>query len=202
MKEKLKDKLLGNYTPSNNKQRSLIILLIWLLFIGLVIAFINYSSNTYEQEMPKEEKITYLSLKEIFDKYSNNYKYDITILENNAFIYYKGSLINNVNEGTKIKDGISLNYQITSNIINKDTNEEITNLYENYLYYFFNPNNIYEYISYLKGEEEINGDLKTYNYNYKYNDLDINIQLTTGIDDIKEIIINYDSIKYNIKYNL
>ena len=91
MKEKcknsLKAKLLGQYTGTDNKQRSLIILiigfsvLIALFIMGRINYFNNRNSNNNNNNKYSENKknIKFLSLEQIFNNYLDNYNYSITI---------------------------------------------------------------------------------------------------------------------------
>ncbi|MBR1416826.1 MAG: hypothetical protein IJ572_03310 [Bacilli bacterium] len=206
LKNVFKNKFLGEVEPDGDKQKALILLIVGFTFliVVFVVARININKPkevTTKQERIINEEITYLPLNELFDKYKDNYNYNITILNNetNSYVYYIGSINDNINIGKKIDDALTINYQINNlGAINLDTNENITNLYDGYLYYFFNPYNLYDYIRYYKSEEKTLDSKKIYTYNNKYNDLDINIKITTGVDKIEEISYNYNNNTYNI----
>ena len=202
MKEKLKNKLLGVNEEPVNKQKSMIMLLIWFVFISMVIVYIRNSNNDNNQHV-KEETIIFDSIGDIFNKYVN-YDYDIKISDiDNNIVKFIGSYKEGIDTGYKVINEEKINYKIENNIIiNTDNNEEIENLYDNYLYYFFKPSNIYSYVSYLKNEEKIDVDSKLYTYNYVYDDKDITFEIETSKDLIKNIIIRYNDNKYEIKYSL
>ena len=68
MKEKLKNKFLGIHEISDNKQKSIVLLLIWLVFIGIVVVYVR-SYNTSNNVL--ENKIEFDSLERIFNRYHN-----------------------------------------------------------------------------------------------------------------------------------
>ncbi len=206
MKDKLKNKFLGINEVSDDKQKPLIMLLAWLVFIGVVFGYVrtnNASNSNNNTNTNNEVKVTFDSLSDIFNKY-NNYKYDITItdLENNV-VSFNGYYIDNIDTGSKKKLNNTINYRIEDNIVkNTDTNEVIENLYENYLSYFFVPSNIYKYVNYLKVSEKEDGNVKKYNYEYIYNDKNITFEIVTSKSNIDNIKFVYDNLKYNIKYSV
>ena len=208
MKEKikkgLKNKFLGLYEPSEDKTKSLVLLAGGIVFMIVLLVFIktnyyvNNENNNYQQQSVKE-----LSLKEIFDKYNNNYGYNITILDNDTNVYYIGKVENEVNIGKKVINDENIEYKITyEGVVNNTTNEVIDNLYDNYLYKFFNPSNLYEYLVYLTPEEKQDNDIKIYSYQSTYDEELLDIKLTTTIESIKEITYNYKGITYNIVLSL
>ena len=200
MKEKLKNKLLGINEISDNKQKPIIFLLIWLIFIGAVVVLVRNNTNNVDNS--NQNVVAFNSLETIFDRYKT-YKYEISIsdLDNNK-ILYKGDYKNGVNTGSRINGEETINYKIEDNIIiNSDTNEIIENLYGNYLSVFFVPSNIYTYIRTISGTEKEDGNIKKYNYEYMYEDKNIYIEINTTKDLIDSISIAYDDIKYNIKFS-
>ena len=212
MKEKLKNslkaKFLGEYTGTSNKQRSLIVLIVGfsILFILLILVRVNYNNNSkvydnnnYKFE-EKDKKNQFLTLDKIFNNYLDNYKYDITVNDNDINTEFKGSINNKIDNGKRIINEQELEYHIVDNIaIDLKTNKEITDLYNNYLSYFFIPTNIYEYIKDKENNEEIVDNNKIYIYNSIYNDGDIMFKITTTKDRIEGIEYAYNNINYNIK---
>ena len=67
------------------------------------------------------------------------------------------------------------------------------------MYDFFNLNNLYNYIIYLKPETIEKNNNKIYEYKSMYNDLEIEIIIKTTIDKIEEISYTYNSVSYNIR---
>lgn len=204
IKTSLKAKFLGENIPSNNKQKDVIVLAIGFAFlIGVFIfARVNYHPNNNQSSNNEvKEEINFKNLDELFNSIGTNYNYNITILNknNSAYSYFNGSVDNNVNIGKKIIDTVTINYKIDSNgAINTTTNEAITNLYDGFLYYFFTPSNVFDYVKDLENTYEILDDKKIYNYNSKYRDDNIVFKITTTVDKIEKISYIYDNIEYSI----
>ena len=87
MKEKLKNKLLGINEISDNKQKPIIFLLIWLIFIGAVVVLVRNNTNNVDNS--NQNVVAFNSLETIFDRYKT-YKYEISIsdLDNNSKIVF------------------------------------------------------------------------------------------------------------------
>ena len=186
LKKTLKNKFLGIVEPSTDKTKSLIILVVGFLIMLILFVFIRINYHNFNKQLETnntiKEETKFLSLKDLFAKYNDSYEYNITILDNESYVYYIGKVINEENVGKRIIDA-----------------ENIDNLYKNYLYFFFTPSNLYDYLEYLKPEETINSDTKTYTFKSIYNNEALDIKLTTTIESIKEINYNYNNITYNIK---
>ena len=200
MKEKLKNKFLGINELSENKEKSLILLLIWIVFIGGVVIYIK---SYKDQEQTTQNVFVFNNLETIFNEYKD-YKYDISIkdVEGNTSLF-AGSIKDGVDTGTKTVGEEIVNYKNDNNIItNTDTNQIIDNLYDGYLSYFFKADNIYNYVSFLSGETREDKDIKIYSYEYVYDDKNISFEITTTVNRISSIVITYDDHIYNIKYNL
>ena len=218
LRNALKERITGETTKEVDKQKSLMLLLIWLVFI-IIIFFVvrngnsvsnnqnnsnsnNNSNSQSENGVDTKKQYQFLSLEEVFKKYEKEYNYNITVLnqENSSYIYFIGSIDSDTNLGKKMIDTKTINYKIDkSGAVDLDTNEEITDLYNGLLYYFFDLDNMYNYIIYLKAKETVSEDIKTYEYNSIYNDMDINIKIETFEDSIKEIVYKYNNKTYNIK---
>ena len=74
MKEKLKNKFLGINEISDNKEKSIIMMLFWTVFIVGVIFYINANTPAKEQQ----NVIIFDSISDIFSVYKS-YNYDISI---------------------------------------------------------------------------------------------------------------------------
>ncbi len=197
MKEKIRNKFLGISEPSDNRLRSLIILVVWMILITLLIVYVR----SYNVNNSKDEVITFNNLGDIFSIYKD-YDYEIIIndLEDNVTTY-KGTMKNTIDTGVKTKGEESISYKVESNIItDTTTNTVIDNLYDDYLAYFFLPSNIYSYVSYLNGEEKEDKNIKTYTFKYVYDDKDIVFEIETTYDKLNNIVISHDDRVYNIKY--
>ena len=211
MKEKikkgLKAKFLGEYTPSEDKTKSMVILIVgFSILLSLLVAIrINYNRNIKNISNNNEQKITsteFLSLDKIFNNYLDNYKYKITINDSNSIIKFEGSINDKINNGKRIINNEEINYHVVNDIaIDLDTNKEINDLYNNYLSYFFNPTNVYEFIKDLNSNEEIVDNMKIYNYNNIYNGVSIMFKITTSKDRIEEINYNYNNVDYKITFD-
>ena len=214
MKEKfknsLKAKLLGQYTGTDNKQRSLIILiigfsvLIALFIMGRINYFNNRNSNNNNNNNYSENKknIKFLSLEQIFNNYLDNYNYSITIEDETTSIKYEGTCSSGTNTGKKIVGEEVIDYHIANDIvIDLKTNKEIDDLYGDYLSYYFNPTNVYEFIKDKENSEEIVDNEKIYTYNSIYNDGDIMFRIATTKDGIDTINYKYKEINYSIKFD-
>ncbi|MBE6158937.1 MAG: hypothetical protein E7159_03850 [Firmicutes bacterium] len=197
MKEKIRNKFLGISEPSDNRLRSLIILVVWMILITLLIFYVR----SYNVNNPKEEVITFNNLGDIFSIYKDyNYEIIINDLDDNVTTY-KGTMKNTIDTGVKTKGEESISYKVESNIItDTTTNTVIDNLYDDYLAYFFLPSNIYSYVSYLNGEEKEDKNIKTYTFKYVYDDKDIVFEIETTYDKLNNIVISHDDRIYNIKY--
>ena len=197
MKEKLKNKFLGISEPSDNKLRSAIILFVWIVLLSSLIAYIR----VYRANNPIEEVKSFNSLGDIFDKYKD-YDYEISIkdVEGNKVVY-KGTFKNTINTGTKVDGDNSFDYKVENNIIKDTTNDiELESLYDGYLSYFFFPQNIYTYVSYLKSEEREDNGIKVYLYKYTYDDKDITFDIETTFDKLNNIVMSYDDKIYEMKF--
>ena len=197
MKEKIRNKFLGISEPSNNRLRSLIILVVWMILITLLIFYVR----SYNVNNPKEEVITFNNLGDIFSIYKDyNYEIIINDLDDNVTTY-KGTMKNTIDTGVKTRGEESISYKVESNIItDTTTNTVIDNLYDDYLAYFFLPSNIYSYVSYLNGEEKEDKNIKTYTFKYVYDDKDIVFEIETTYDKLNNIVISHDDRVYNIKF--
>ena len=204
IKNSLKSKFLGENIPSNNKQKDVIVLAIGFAFLIAVFIFarVNYNPNKNQSSSEAKEEMNFKNLDELFNNINTNYNYDITILNknNSVYSYFNGKVEDTINVGKKTIDTITINYKIDSNgAINTTTNETITNLYDGFLYYFFTPSNVFDYVKDLENTYEILDGKKIYNYNSKYRDDTIVFKITTTVDRIEKIVYIYDNIDYSIK---
>ena len=216
MKEKIKNslkaKFLGENTSAVSREKAIAILIIGFSVIFALIIFIRINVNNnikkyYEEkyketsgETNKKQEIEFLSLDKLFSNYIDNYKYDIAIDNAGEIIKYNGAINDNIDDGKKIKNNEEINYHIVNGIaINLQTNEEISNIYEEYLSFFFVPTNVYEFIRNLDGKEEIVDNIKKYSYNSIYNDVEIMFNIVTSKDRIEEINYSYNNVNYTVK---
>lgn len=205
LKEYYKKNILGE---DDNKvvdsQKSLHQLVLWIVFIVAVLIFIGVSNNFIPSEDKKNNSnqiITFETLDNIFSIYKDNYSYDISINSNDTIkAKYQGSVVNSIDNGKKIVDNEVTAYKIENNVITDiNTNEVINNLYEEYLSYFFMPQNVYTYLKDVNYDEEMANSMKMYKYKTIYQDDDIIFNIITGINTIQEIDYTYKSVNYQIK---
>ena len=113
MKEKIRNKFLGISEPSDNRLRSLIILVVWMILITLLIFYVR----SYNVNNPKEEVITFNNLGDIFSIYKDyNYEIIINDLDDNVTTY-KGTMKSTIDTGVKTRGEESISYKVESNII-------------------------------------------------------------------------------------
>ena len=204
IKNALKMKFLGEYSATGNKEKSLIILVVGfiILFTLLIAIRISFNNNYQKYLDSQNNEVEYLKIDELFNKYISNYKYNISINDNDLLTIYNGEVISNIDDGKRLNNEDLLEYHIENNIItNKDNNEVVDNLYYDYLSYFFTPSNVYNYIKDLKTNEENIDNKKIYNYNSIYNESNIIFKITTTKDSIEEINYTYNDVVYSIKLN-
>lgn len=182
----------------NVKGRSAILLLLWIIFIAIVLVMIN--TNKQSDNVTSSEA-TFNQIDTYFSNSKNYYSYNISIenINNVTFTYYNGEVSSNGDMGVKSKDGEDTNYQIKDNIAYDTlTNKEIDNLYDDYLSYFFNLNNIYAFIKDKTPITSVENDIKTYQYNETYNGEKIDFVIKTSLNEITYIEYTFSNYKYII----
>ena len=197
MKDKIKnywkENILGEKVKEVDKEKSLLKLFGWILFI-IIVTLIVISGNV-NNKTNKVNEVKFMPIDEIFSKYKEyNYK---AIVGGYTF---EGKVDEDFNKGILINGTKIINYEIVNNtIINIDSDEILD---YNYLFIYFNLDNIYDLInkSELKSEKVLD-DTKIYLYNCLHNSDDITFKITTGVDNIKEISYTYDSIDYILNIN-
>ncbi len=174
------------------KGKSLIKLLLWLVFIGVIyIVFINIGSNKpiENKEVEKEQ------IKEnILDLNNKNYTYTYKINTLDDYIIFNGYVLNNIDIGYKETKDKIIKYQIENNLvyeINFEEQKEIFDLYDNLIREFLDYNSLYNIIKKIKIEED-NWEFNYQDYLFKINNLD------NGFN----IIINNDIVTYDLTYYL
>ena len=205
LKRTLKAKFTGEYIEPTNKERSLIILIVGFSVIFALLLYVRISNNNVNNEnntpvQNQESNNKYMTLDKLFEKYNTSYKYSITVEDNTTKVLYEGSVSDKVDNGKKVVDNKEIEYHIVNDIaIDLNTNKEITDLYNNYLSYFFIPSNIYDFIKDKEKSEDIVDNKKIYIYNSIYNDSDIMFKVVSGKDKLEEIVYKYNKINYSIK---
>lgn len=211
IKQALKAKFTGQYTePTGNKLRSLIILIVGFSVIVFIISFArvngfnnnNNKNNNTKNDVSNDKELQFLSLDKIFNNYLNNYKYSVTVTESNTTVLYEGLISDTADDGKRTYNNEELEYHIVNDVaIDLKTNKEIPNLYGTYLYSFFKPINIYEFIKDKGYNEEVIDNTKVYNYDTLYNEKRITFKIVITKDSIEQIDYSYEDINYNLKFN-
>lgn len=206
LKKYYKTKILGEEDNKTvNTQKSLYQLIMWVIFIVAVFIFIGISNKfvTKTEKKPNntDQVINYENLDTIFSIYSNNYDYTINITTSSTTkAKYQGSISNGIDIGTKESNTTKTSYKIENGIItNTETNEIIEDLYEDYLSYFFIPQNVYTYLKDNEYTEEVGNSTKMYKYKSTYLGEDITFNIQTGINTLQEINYSYQNVNYQIK---
>ncbi len=186
---------------SEDKSKSLFMLIGWLVFIIILIVFIRigYKNNS---NVTIDPGLNYIRLEDGFiELIRSNYVYNYNIIDNNNIINYTGSINKNTNNGIKITNDSTINYYSDGmNFYNKDTNEVI-NIYDNYLSYFLEPANVYNFVYELKYDTKIDSNKKVYIYNSTYNNLPIEINVFVNENNITDINYKYNNIEYKCNYS-
>lgn len=192
MKEKLinywKEDILGEEKKEVDKEKSLISLILWTLFIIIVCFIVFFGRKTTEENI-----VNFVSLDEIFSKYTD-YNYKVTVKGSNIY-NFDGNVVDGINSGTFTNLDSNINYKIISNSAINEENAEPIDL--DILFYYFYLDNIFE--SVRVGElisEKIEDNTKLYVYNCVYNGEDITFKILTGVDNISEITYTYGSVDY------
>ena len=131
----------------NQRSRSALFLLLWLVFIGYVIVTyaipyekgkVNNTNNEVNVEEDYDEAIYFEDLKNSLQKYNFDYIYTVNI--NNEKIIYKGTMLGNETSGYKESVlGIEKYYIVGTQIYKEVLGERIlvtdkdTNVYNGYL---------------------------------------------------------------------
>lgn len=188
------------------RYRALIKLGCYLLFFCIVFSLpsVSYNSqnnNSNTSPAGKEEKD--LSYKEIIEN-SNKDVFDIKYnLVNNDFTttltgQIKNNILTGFLEGNESILKITVKDNTIYNIINnEETYDEVLN--NQYLSYFLIPQNIFNLVNNQKAYIEKNEEESSYTYNINYNDVQYEIILKTDLKYVKHIIINNNTIKYDLE---
>ena len=198
-KDRLKDrigrKIFGDIWD-NNKQRDMVLLFLWSIFIIFVIVFIvvgknNSDNNKVKEQTKTQEEVIYPDPINELDKYTN-YNYNIAIynVDSKTFTLFQGSYIDNVDKGVKKTETETKEYTDTPSI------------YTGYLAYFFRPKNIKEFISNIEPKVSMDNNYKTYLYQGKYDEQDIAFIIRESSTKIVSISFNYLKNRYTLAFEL
>ena len=190
-----------------DKGNSLIKLVLWLLFVLFLVMVFAFNENKIEkneEEKKVEEQVVETEIFKPYDEMqknilSNGYQYTYEIIGTDFKFTYTGSVCNNKNIGFKESNAEIIKYFIKDGMhyqVKLDTLEQINNLYENIdssfldINLLFNnlKNNLYKVIK--------SGDTRTINYNKDGYQVSVN----TSLDNITQINIESDNIKYNLYF--
>ena len=173
----------------NKKEKALVFLVIWFVFIFLVTLFVKESLR-YQKEDP-----IFIEPNILIEKLNDGYKYDLTInnIDNETHIYYIGEVNSLGDIGVKKENDNESYYKIVNNIAYDFNGNEINYPYDelslNIIKYLNNYDNSY-----------LENDLKVYEYNINYNNSNILVILKTTYDKIS--LIKYDYLNNNYIINI
>ena len=183
----------------NEKARDGLILFFWALFMIAVFLIVKNGKNTTNSKIEPNTP-NYPLIETYFEQFNNNtYKYNINIYDNDtgSFTTYNGDVSDGVDIGVKEVNNDVINYTIKDGVITVSLNNNvITNLYDDYLNYYFRMNNIYSYIKDIQPSISYEDNSKVYLYNGKYLDKDINFTIKTNLSKITYLEYNYNNCKY------
>ena len=186
LKDKIGTKIFGDIW-NNDKEKSIVLLIFWLMFISLVSLLVsNSNNNNYKEIEYKNPKELISNLKE--------YNYDLTISNNDNIVYYTGRVFNNIDVGIKEFNDTKINYRI----VDDTTYDNITLDIIDYPYDELSLKIINYLDNYI--EDYIENDIKVYKYKVLYNNEEILVYLKVINDRISSIEYNYQNNKYNINY--
>lgn len=186
--------------------RAIIKLSIYLIFIILVIIFVNIGSSM--NKIIKDTKIvedaapTIQEMKDALLK--NNYKYTYTITKDAQKTVYSGEKLKKEEVGTKENEVETIKYYVNDVAyyqLKMGEKIEINNLYDGFNINMMDSEFILNLIKDKSTLINQNKKLKEYSYEFTYEDKNIEISLLASKDAIKEIDILYDNIEYNLKYS-
>lgn len=172
---------------TNKKEKSILFLILWFVFLSFVILFITESFKY------KKSENVYVEPSILIQNLNNGYKYDLTINSNNNYKYYTGEVNNNVDIGIKKENNVDIDYKIINDITYDNNGNIIDYPYDDLSLKILKYLNNFE-SSYLEN------DLMVYKYNIKYNNTNILVTLKTTYDKIVLIKYNYLENEYIINY--
>ncbi len=191
---------------STERGKAVIKLSIYLVFIILVIIFVNVTSSM--NKIIKDTKIvedvtpTIQEMKD--DLLKNNYKYTYTITKDTKKTVYSGERLKKEEVGTKENEIETIKYyvnDVTYYQIKMGEKIETNNLYDGFNINMMDSEFILNLIKDKSTLINQKKKLKEYSYEFTHEDKNIEISLLASEDVIKEIDILYDNIKYNLKYS-
>lgn len=187
---------------SNKRYRSLLILLLYFIFFGIIIGSVrsNYKNMDNISEDDKKEEVTVVEKMSSWDNYNSDYKYNVAV--------------NDLDAATcSVKDGIvnltvnNKNYTIINNNIYLNKNDDlkkvnkITELKISIPITKLNVKNIMDYLRNLEIDSYQENKINYYvPASYFIDDVDDNILVEViGNTKLEEIIINYQEEKITLK---
>ena len=194
MNEEIKEKYL-----KNPRLRSLITLIIWLIFLSFLMLIVSISNNfaaknpkTLPKTTTQEEPTYYEKLNNLL---TNNYNYRYTITNNTEKTIFEGTKKNNNITGYRQDKSGIIKYRLENNIAYEILiDNEITTdkLYENIKENYLNLNYLIPEIKKVKEEDITITDtdtLSTYTYNITLNNENLNLIVTENAKYLEKITI-------------
>ncbi len=189
------------------KGHSLMLLLLWLVFLTFLIGIVsiaNYFSP--KREIMSQEK-TSMSYEDIWQNFlKKDFSYTYTISINEELIKFEGKVVENTNFGYRErKDGIvkySIEDDKTYEILLEEKNE-VFNLFENVNAYLLDLNYIYEFVSKIPIENTdiVDGQGKLlYKYYGELENDKIKITVVVSNTNITNILIEKLDDKYVLSF--
>ena len=187
---------------SNKRYRSLLILLLYFIFFGIIIGSVrsNYKNMDNISEDDKKEEVTVVEKMSSWDNYNSDYKYNIAVNDLDA-------------AACTVKDGIvnltvnNKNYTIINNNIYLNKNDDlkkVNKITELKISIPITKLNVKSIMDYLRNLENDSYQENKINYyvpaSYFIDDVDDNILVEViGNTKLEEIIINYQEEKIDLK---
>src|SRR5574344_836281 len=188
----------------NKRERSFILLLLWLVFFAFVFLYIFLSPQNKTSNNNMNDTLIYQNVNDMLGKLKDKTcYYDIAVYDskNLSFTYYTGNKSIDSDSGIMKNNDMEINYHRLNNVYVNDENNIITSLFDDTLMYFISDDNLLNFIEQLPYEESYENELKVYKYKSNYNNIIINITIKSTIKDITYIGIDYQNFNYKININ-
>lgn len=210
-KEKLKDRLGRKFLGDawdNKRERSIILLVIWLIFFIFVFIYIGTNSQNQTKKSSSSvsnETINYPEIAQLINQLETiPYHYDIALYDmvDSNFIYYNGSRSAITDTGIKKVDDQELSYSLDHGLYLDSNNQAIDNLFDATFSYFWQMDNLNKFIKDLEPTISYEQDLKVYKYAGTYQEKNIEILIKTNDQNISYINLNYNNKVYVVNINI
>ena len=180
-----------NNAYDNDKIKSGIQLLLWILFIVFVLFLVR---NIDLKEVIVSDEVS-LSLNEMLDNLENGYEYEYTVFNklDDHYIYYIGKNNKVIDEGIKKENDEEIKYYKSDyKYYNSETLEELDDIYLNN--YFLDIDSLKKY-SFKESNE---GDLRIFKTDILYDNNSFLLTIKTHNNKITYVNYNIDNTEYII----